>query len=512
MKRLLLLLFLFTAIKGFSQDTKEEFLRKNMAVLDINDNDDFSSFAMLDSVLDRYTVFFTGEMHWTEGNFELKWKMLQYLYHKAGVRVLFIEGPRSYSFLMNHYIDRNDSISFAGINIPSYIQGTKEQIFYQNIYRFNQGKAPGEKIILRGLDREFNVFLSLSAVEILFSPGIPQGLKREYNLLMEEKTRDRADSLLRKIEADTSYITYFSGNYRELTSILRSVACKTCDPAHARKQSPRWSDRESLIYRNFLDMIEDHPGQKFYGQFGNNHVYLQPPSIKRYTPIAQPVAYRLNTFSDSPVKGKVCSIVTEYGNGPREFSKADRKLVKRSSKQPFTLYRINQAGAPFDTVSKYYPYFIKNDYYSREEMEYNKKNDHYSFMERYNYTVIGFSAGYQRWSYEAIEIGYIASVRKMKAYNYFGGMSMFFEFNPRQRMHTYRFTGWGGGDPLYFGLGMAYSSNYRRTALFLRPELGLKKSIFSLVYSYNAKLFNRGLEGMNRHMISARVFLPATKS
>jgi hypothetical protein len=154
-KRLLFIFLFITAFAAQSncQQTKEEYLRENSSALDINDNNDFSSFAMLDTVLDRYTVFFTGEMHWTTGNFELRWKMLQYFYRKAGVRVLFVEAPRSFTYLLNYYIDAGDSIHYE--NVLQYAtQGTKERIYYMNLYHFNRGKKPSERIIIRGLDRD----------------------------------------------------------------------------------------------------------------------------------------------------------------------------------------------------------------------------------------------------------------------------------------------------------------------------------------------------------------------
>jgi len=81
------------------------YLKTNFSPLDLNDNDDFSSFKMLDTVLHRYHVFFSGEQHYTEGDFEVKWKLLKYLYKYAGVRALLIEHPPSFGYLLNHYME-----------------------------------------------------------------------------------------------------------------------------------------------------------------------------------------------------------------------------------------------------------------------------------------------------------------------------------------------------------------------------------------------------------------------
>ncbi len=87
-----LLIACFTGIKA----------QTNVSTLDIENNDDFSSFSMLDSVVKDYSVFFTGENHnFRTSNYKLQLKMLKYLNKNCGVRHLFLEFGVSRGWLVN---------------------------------------------------------------------------------------------------------------------------------------------------------------------------------------------------------------------------------------------------------------------------------------------------------------------------------------------------------------------------------------------------------------------------
>lgn len=510
MRLLALLLIFLQCINSTAQESTREYLSKNMAVLDVNDNGDVSSFALLDSVLEKNQVFFTGEMHWTEGNFEIKWKMLQYLYHKAGARVLVLEAPRSFSYLLNRYSALNDSAEYS--YIARYAsQGAKEEIFFMNIFHFNRNKPERERIILRGIDREYNTFLSITAIEDLLSKQeIPQGLKYETSQLLTEKNREWADSLVKKLEGDQKYREHFKGTYNDLRSILRAIACKDCDPPHFNMKSDKWTVREDLMYNNFVEAIREFEGEKFYAQFGKNHVYLKWPAQKRIMPF-QPFAMRMNSWNDSPVRGKVCSIVLEYDKIPRYFAKTDRKELKALSKAQFTLFDLTGPASPFDSVARSYSYLLHINYDNNDELRYNRANDHYGYMKNKHYSVYGLMVGYQQGRYGAAEIGYAVSMREMLKKNYIFSSAAFFEFNPDTDVHSYRLAYYGGSDPFFLGVSPVYTTDYKWSAFFVRPEAGFKKNLWSLTYSYNLRIYNKHIEQVNTHMLSLRMMILLSK-
>lgn len=510
MRLITLALLIFHCILSSAQEGTREYLAKNMAVLDVNDNGDVSSFALLDSALDKNEVFFTGEMHWTEGNFEIKWKMMQYLYHKAGARVLVLEAPRSFSYLLNRYSALNDSAEYS--YIARYAsQGAKEEVFFMNIFHFNRSKPERERIILRGIDREYNMFLAITAIEdLLGKQEIPAGLKYETSQLLSEKNREWADSLLRKLDGEQSYKEHFKETYNDLSGILRAIACKDCDPPHFNMKSEKWTVREDLMYNNFVEAIKEFQGEKFYAQFGKNHVFLKWPAQKKVMPF-QPFAMRLNSWSDSPVRGKVCSIVMEYGRIPRYIDKAHREELRKLSKGQFTLFDLTGSSSPFDSVAQSYSYMLNIKFGNNDELRYNRANDHYGYMKNKHYSVYGLVAGYQRGKYEAIEIGYSVSMKEMLKKNYIFSSAFLFELNPKTDVHSYRLAYYGGSDPFFVGASPVYTTDYKCSAWFIRPEAGFKKNLWSLTYSYNLRIYNKHIEEVNTHMLALRMLIPLSK-
>lgn len=512
---LLIFLLLFAFLSAFSQDSRKEYLLNYSGVLDINDNDDYSTFAMLDTVLDKYNVFFTGEMHRTNGNMEVRWKMLKYLYQKAQVRVLVIEAPYSLGWLLNYYMSRNDSANY--FYYSALDPTTKGRIFYKTLYCFNQSKPANERIIIRAIDTEDFLSIACKALTLLFNERpVPQAIQNDLEELTGNRKQDYADTLLRKIQPDTAFRSLYAEGYAHIIAILKGLSCKDCEPLAKGATSTTWLNRETLMYNNYLAALREFPGSKFYGQFGKAHICLSSGSRKWFKVNNwESIASRLNNNGESPVKGKVCSIGLDYFYITDEFNKEDDKLLfdfmLENKKRKFVLLKLDQPNSPFEYVGRNYQYTLNINYGYKDELNYNIKNDHYDLMENEAYTVIAIYAGYQRWKHQAIELGIANIGREMKSINYPAGMGFFFEFNPNQRLHTYRISAWGGGRFVQAGLSPVFSTSYRSSAFFIRPEMGVRVREYSLTYGYNAKLYNRSLTGFNTHMITLRALLSMNK-
>jgi hypothetical protein len=514
-RTLLIYLFLLSFIAAVAQDERKEYLQAYSSDLDINDNEDYSSFAMLDSVIDRYRIFFTGEMHLTDGNIEVRWKMLKYLYHKAGMRVHIIEAPYSLGWLLNHYMSMNDSVNY--FRYASLEPTAKGRIFYKAIYMFNRPKPQEERIIIRGIDTENIMSIATKALRILFyQKPVPESLNNNITAFIEHRKKEYADTLLRKMHDDTTCRSVYTEEYSHIIAILKGLTCKNCEPLKAGATSETWLNREALLYENYLAALNEFPDAKFYGQFGKAHICLIPGSRNWFRVKGwDPVASRLNRNDDSPVKGKVCSIGLDYYYVTDEFTREDRKLlyefmIERSNRA-FVLFKLDEVSSPYSYIGKTYQYAININYDYKDELDYNLRNDHYKLMSDENYSATVVYAGYQRMNHQAIELGLASLARDMKRINYTAGIGFFFEFNPNQRLHTYRVAGWGGGRFMQLGLSPVFSTSYRRSAFFLRPEIGFKAREYSLTYAYNAKLYNRSLTGFNTHMVTLRAFLVLNK-
>lgn len=148
----------------------EKYLSENASVLDINDNDDFSSLAMLDSVQDQYRVFLTGEAHYLEGNFEVKWKMLRYMHGRAGIKNLVLESSPSFGWLLTHYLRERDEDNYRQI-VSMSPQGAKERVFYNSIYKYFSETLPDDSLRIIGIDGEFVSYLTVRALDEMAEKG-----------------------------------------------------------------------------------------------------------------------------------------------------------------------------------------------------------------------------------------------------------------------------------------------------------------------------------------------------
>ncbi len=491
---------------------KQNYLRANISTLDMNDNDDFSSFAMLDSVLNRYHLYFTGEQHYTEGDFEVKWKVLKYLYQKAGVKILVIEHPPSYAYLLDHYMEKKDSVQYNQM-VDYAPEGTKERIFYRNLYEFNKTKPREEQIRVTGVDIDYVKVYSTRALKEMINQRADKKeafVRIQWEVGQMHAGKLKADSLLKKVAAEeNTYKDFFGEEFKLFKRILWSISCECEPPSERKMDDPRWFRREEFMYRNYLSLMEEFPASKMYGQFGAKHISLLPASHWYNGFNWTSIAAKLNTRDSSMAKGKVLSILLSYAfewNSP----KGEKRLFNTTAAgQSFTLFKINNANSPFTMLSSHVHYLININYGEEQEMQYNQENDTYNIMDDEQYTMGGPVFGYQYWDRGVFSAGTEVRARYLKENKYLGGLGLHFELNTKgPRMHGYRLGMWFGGN-IQAGVNFVYNTNYKRSAFFFRPEIAIARNLFSVGYGYNVTLYNKYLnEGINKHMLIARMFLP----
>ncbi len=123
--------------------------------------------------------------------------------------------------------------------------------------------------------------------------------------------------------------------------------------------------REIFMYGNILNLLKENPEKKVIGVFGKVHVIKDSVACYHVCKNWNSLAARLNNNSESPVKGKVLSIVATYRN---EFAnkkycylltKDEYKLFYKNSKSLFTIYNLNDfKGVIKDTYSNYFDYIL----------------------------------------------------------------------------------------------------------------------------------------------------------
>ncbi len=515
MKRITAVCAFFILLLSVSaqENSIEKYLSENNSVLNIDDNNNYASFSMLDSILPEYRIFLTGERHFSRGNFEIKWKMLLYLNKKAGVKNLVLEAAPSFGWLLTHYLQKKDSAGYWKV-VQDAPQGAKEIVFYQSIYKYFSGKPKEEQMRVFGLDGEFDLSMSLKAIEVMSAIGSESAAtfyKKVPDLDLFRSKKIKADSLLARVQrSDSLYKKFFGDNYVPFLRILKGIACD-CYPLKGRKKNnPRWGEREAYILDNFFSLLREYPDEKFYGQFGANHIVLKPNMSWNARFRLNSFASQLNTLDSSLVKNKICSIVLSYGSiyNSRELNKY---FTRASGTSWFTIFHLNGSGTPLKRISEKSQYLIFLNYHSHEEILYNRANDHYVLMDDELYMAAGPVISYQKRGDDFLSIGYEVRGRNMKKKNYLAGLGIFFENDLNKRLHGYKAGLWMGGTP-FVGLNIIYNTNYIHGALYFRPEIGVTKSFFSVSYSWDLKLSDKhALPGLNKNILSLSVFLPFYK-
>src|SRR5690606_35468034 len=157
MKKIGLILFSFLIINAFAQN--------KVVDLDIEKNDDFSSFQILDSAAKDKMVFFTGENHnFRTSNYKLQLKMLKYLYKNFGVNHLFLEFGISRGWLVNNYVQTGDSSLYTILKKYSYDEYT---MLYKELMLFNKTLPADKKIMIHGIDIERSYSTPIKVLSML---------------------------------------------------------------------------------------------------------------------------------------------------------------------------------------------------------------------------------------------------------------------------------------------------------------------------------------------------------
>jgi|GEM_PF-2279130 len=474
---------------------------------------------LLDKKIPGTEIFFAGEQHTHQGTMEMKLRLLFYLYHKAGVRLVVEELPYSACMLMDHYMATGDEAKFYGVAI-STAHMAKELHYLMSLYRFNASKPPGERIVLRGVDREYTPYYTLRALDTLLTGKM---LPPRLALLLDsaKKARRGEKQILRRLYmewgGDSACRAQLGSAYDRGLAMLRSYDCDAC---YARGE--RTEDlliREEMMYENYLDVLAEYPGKKTFSQFGDSHVCLQPDTSWYNDQGWTTIACRLNRNTDSPVRGKVCSIsVLFYDFNVYTDHTIPTPLLRgiwNYSETYADLLDVSDSTCPYHDVNGLVDYVLVLDFGRRQDEEYNSLpgNDPFGLMhDSYNiYNGIYVSGGYG--NFPVIEGGYLRSRRAFTAAHYKFSTGLGMEWNLLRKAHSYKGFFSASRWLVSIGASAGYTTDYRSGAFFVRPEIGLQKNIFQLLYTPNfVRKKDTDLpiyEKMNQHMVTFRVLLPA---
>lgn len=372
-------------------DMKTREIRKRIvSALDIDNNDDFSSFSMLDSVLDDYRVFFIGENHtFRVSNQKLQLKMFKYLYHNAGVRTLLLEFGYSSGWLMNQYVQTGDSTLYNIFDIYAYKAWTN---FVKDLAEFNLSLDSNERIEIIGIDVERfkSIPLKVLALQIPENKPIPEEISMTVESLIslvrymdadaEEDEEDfffnydtydvsnHVDMFVEEYDSLRTYFIDYLGPERFKVFDSTMVTLKhhlIYDDYKEKRLAHAFIYREKYMYKQFSHVLKRIPEGKFFAQFGRCHVgtLVQEEACSWHN--FNSIANRINNSPDPTINGTVCSIGTFYPNSSsyddesNEIERLD-DIVAMAEDEGLTLINVKEGNELFDEFRDMYHYLIIN--------------------------------------------------------------------------------------------------------------------------------------------------------
>lgn len=359
------------------EDEINNFLKQNHSNLDLSKKNHNNGFNIMDSDIDKASVILAGEAHAIATNYTLKLALLKYLNEKHNVRCLLGEMGYSQSCYINEYLELGDESKLKLVynDLEGTSSWSKEDYdFWIELRKYNLTLPESERIKVIGIDIEHQVIPACEYLNsILPSTTPPKEIQSaiksytdSYNLRMSETIIINA---IENLQSDTKakpdiYRRYLGSKYFDFSIVLDNIVNSLNKYASSTIADSN-KIRESSIYSNFKRVYSHFPNEKYFGQFGMEHVYQR--ACSSYMGDEPRFAMYLNS-SDSPVKGKVLSIAYGYDNClymnkqqnydgvPADSVINDISILNNYSKTDTTVFKLNGDNSPFSSKT----YFVKD--------------------------------------------------------------------------------------------------------------------------------------------------------
>lgn len=358
---------LIPTIVGNKTQSEKDYLNHSYMSLDATDNNDFSSYKLLDGDLNK-DVFLTGQISGIKANVDLELKFLKDLNEKAGVRYYLQEIPYSSASKVNQYLETGNEkiLDEAFASAKGGVLWTKEQYNkWKKIYNFNKSLPNNKKIIVIGIDIEQNPISAINYMISLLPNEAPpvkinsaiKELKNAVNTSQSSMTAFKAfgTNLKNSINDNKDdYNLYLKDKMFDFEMVSNNLL-KTIEVFSSKDNNEYNKIRGKKMYENFVFIYNNMPNKgKVYGQVTINNVFQKNHKGVDY------FASLLNS-ADSPVKNKLLSIMYIYKGCDRTVISQNRTYNSRAIttysteneqidpfiKDDLTLIKLNGEGSPF---------------------------------------------------------------------------------------------------------------------------------------------------------------------
>jgi hypothetical protein len=166
---------------------------------------------------------------------------------------------------------------------------------------------------------------------------------------------------------DSIYKIYLGENYNEFQ--IQIEAGLIYLNGSSIRTSNGMESREFFLYNNSKRLIEKNSDCIFFGQFGRAHVAISKQERWLHLVNWESFAARLNTYSESPAKGKVCSALIFYQKDDKKnddyestIKSVDIPFFMKYATTPVTIFKLDAPQTPFKEMSEKFQYLIINKY------------------------------------------------------------------------------------------------------------------------------------------------------
>jgi calcineurin-like phosphoesterase family protein len=365
MKNLNLIIFALLIIKSvfsYSQSiNKEEYLKNN-------------SFDIKDKLLfNDNLVYLAGEIHYSKGNYDNSKTIIEHLSIESNKKVIIIfELPYNRELYFNKFFLIGDTTSLNILAEDTYLVDE----FKKNMWELKKIRdSQMNKFEIKCIDIAKNLRNAFSNIERLINeddlnlPAFIKFLKFNNRKYMSKWKAKKMLLELREESSrnETTYKSYFGENYNEFQRQID--AGLILFSGFNTKTSESMESREQFLYNNCKRIIEENKDCILFGQFGQAHIPLLYQKNWLHLNNWSSLAARLNSDSNSPVKGKVTSMVYFYKTDYIQNSyfepiikSEDVPVFMKYSNSPFTIFKLDAPETPFKEMSEKYQYLIINKY------------------------------------------------------------------------------------------------------------------------------------------------------
>ncbi|HBI56796.1 MAG TPA: hypothetical protein DG577_01005 [Firmicutes bacterium] len=350
----ILLACIFSLSAGNQPDIVAPYLAENSQSLDLENMD----LSLLGEDLNCQVFLSGAQWHGTTANYDLHYALFTALHKQAGVRYLLLDSGYATAQVYNDYLQTGNpdllNMALDGIRF-SNSSCNEHRLFWERLYKYNQGLSPEDKIVVIGIDVEYQIGTAISYLCFISDNQLGNYYPVTGYLGETKALHKYVTGLKAKYHEDPGlFENIFGDNIHKFELVLQNLT----DTVSANLRSDFFPDREKLMYTNFLAAYNNNPKGKYFGHFTMEHIYQR--QVKSGNLADADRLGMLLVQEDSSLRDQVVSIAAFYHNsefrfyyGSYEYYRIFAQFVIdplpliNTATTDYTLYKLDGEDSPF---------------------------------------------------------------------------------------------------------------------------------------------------------------------